>query len=148
MIQNVTKILAPIDFSQYSMDAMRGAWELAQDVGAELHLVHVVAPYFTIIERSRELTRETAMVEQGEEVLLRLKKDEFGDSAKVSTAVLVGPPVAKLVEYAKQNKIDLIMLATHGHTGPEHVLIGSVAEKVARSAPCSVLIFRRIERSA
>ncbi len=151
MIQNVKKILAPIDFSEHSMEAMRGAMELAKDVGAEVHLVHVIAPHHTFVplplatnaEQSRELVREAAMLEQAEEELKRIKKDEFGDSKKVLTNAEVGHPVQKLVEYAKSNEIDLILLATHGRTGSEHFIIGSVAEKIVRNAPCSVLVFRR-----
>ncbi len=56
---------------------------------------------------------------------------------------MVGPPVPKLVEYAKDQRIDLILHATHGRTGIEHLMIGSVAEKLVRAAPCSVLVFRR-----
>jgi len=74
---NVKKILAPIDFSELSMDAMRAAMELAKDVGAEVHLVHIVAPHHVFIplplatnaEQSRELAREAAMLEQAEEEL-------------------------------------------------------------------------------
>jgi universal stress protein A len=144
MIQNVKKMLAPIDFSKYSMDALNGAAELARDIGAELHVLHVVAPHRSLLEQeSTELVRETAMVDQTEEELARIKKDVLGNSDKVVTAVVTGPPVVKISEYARANKIDLIVMATHGHTGAEHLLIGSVAEKVARNSPCSVLIFRR-----
>jgi universal stress protein A len=156
MIQNVKKILAPIDFSELSMDATRAAMELAKDVGAEVHLVHVVAPHHVFIplplatnaEQSRELAREAAMLEQAEEELNRIKKDEFGDSKKVVTYAEVGHPAQKLVEYAKRNEIDLIMLATHGRTGAEHLVIGSVAEKLVRYAPCSVLVYRRRKTAA
>jgi nucleotide-binding universal stress UspA family protein len=144
MIQNVKKMLAPIDFSKYSMDALNGAAELARDIGAELHVLHVVAPHRSFLEQeSTELVRETAMVDQTEEELARIKKDVLGNSDKVVTAVVTGPPVVKIAEYARDKKIDLIMMATHGHTGAEHLVIGSVAEKVARNSPCSVLIFRR-----
>jgi universal stress protein A len=150
MIQSVKKILAPIDFSELSMVAMRGAMELAKDIGAEVHLVHVVAPHHTFIplplatnaEQSRELVREAAMVEQADEELSRIKREEFGDSKKVFTFAVVGPPVQKLVEYATQNQIDLILISTHGRTGSEHMLIGSVTEKLTRYAPCSVLVLR------
>src|SRR5579863_3654685 len=119
MIANVKKILAPIDFSAPSMEAMRGAMELAKDVGAEVHLAHIIAPHHSFIplplesnaEQSRELVREAAMLEQAEEELKRIKKDEFGDSKKVVTFAEVGHPVHKLVEYAKSNEIDLILLA-------------------------------------
>jgi len=150
MIQNVKKILAPIDFSVHSMEAMRGAMELAKDVGAEVHLMHVVAPHHHFIplplatsaEQSRELVREAAMIEQAEEELARIKKDDFGDSKKVFTFSVVGPPVQKLCEYAKEQAIDLIVMSTHGRTGADFTLIGSVTEKVVRNSPCSVLVFR------
>ena len=142
MIQTVKKVLAPLDFSEHSAEALRNAWELTRDVNGEMHIVHVVGPHFTIVERSRELARETAMEEQAEEELARLKKDELGDSDKVSTAVLVGPPAAKLVEYAKQNDIDLIVLPAFGHSGSEYALIGGVTEKLVRNAPCSVLVLK------
>ena len=156
MIANVKKILAPIDFSELSMEAMRGAMELAKDVGAEVHLVHVIAPHHTFVplplatnaEQSRELVREAAMLEQAEEELKRIKKDEFGGSKKVVTFAEVGHPLQKLLEYAKRNEIDLILLATHGRTGAEQILIGSVAEKIVRNAPCSVLVFRRRKPAA
>src|SRR5579875_2641263 len=103
MIQNVKKVMAPLDFSDHSVQALRNAWELTRDVNGELHIVHVVGPHFAIVERTRELAR--------------LKKDELGDSDKVITAVLVGPPAGKLSEYAKENNIDLIVLSAFGHSG-------------------------------
>lgn len=150
MIQNVKKILAPIDFSEHSMEAMRGAMELAKDVGAEVHLMHVVAPHLHFIplplatsaEQSRELVREAAMIEQAEEELARIKKDDFGDSNKVFTYAVIGHPVDKLVEYAKEQSIDLILMSTRGRSGAIHMIIGSTTEKLVRSAPCSVLVFR------
>jgi len=151
MIQNIKKVLAPIDFSVYSMEAMRSAMELAKDLGAEeVHLMHVIAPQQSFIpstiEQNRELARESAMLEQAEEELARIKKDEFGDSKKVLTFAVVGPPVQELVKYAKEQAIDLIVIATHGRTGGEYILIGSVTEKLVRNAPCSVLVFRPRKR--
>jgi universal stress protein A len=143
MIQNVKKILAPLDFSDHSDQALRDAWELTRDVNGELHIVHVVGHHFNILEGSRELMRENAMEEQAEEELARLKKDELGNSDKVTTAVLVGPPAGMLVEYAKQNNVDLIVLPAFGHSGAEYALIGGVTEKLVRNAPCSVLVLRR-----
>jgi universal stress protein A len=150
MIQNVKKVLAPIDFSEHSMEALRGAAELAKDVGAEVHLMHVIAPHHHFIplplatnaEQSRELAREASMIEQAEEELARIKKDDFGDSKKVFTFAVVGPPVQKLIEYAKEQGIDLIVMSTHGRTGVGHALIGSVTEKMVRNSPCSVLVLR------
>jgi nucleotide-binding universal stress UspA family protein len=151
MIQNIKKILAPIDFSADSMEAMRGSMELAKDLGAdEIHLMHVIAPQQSFIpstiEQNRELARESAMLEQAEEELARIKKDELGDSKKVITRAVVGHPVQRLVDYAKEQAIDLILVATHGRSGSEHFLIGSVTEKLVRNAPCSVLVFRPRQR--
>lgn len=149
MIQNVKKVLAPVDFSPHSMEAMRGAMELAKEVGAEVHLMHVIAPHHSFVllpldnaEQSRELARESAMLEQAEEELARLKKDEFGDSKKVVTFSVVGHPVEKLISYAKEQSIDLILIATHGRSSTEHLLLGGTTEKIVRNAPCSVLVFR------
>jgi universal stress protein A len=153
MIQNVKKILAPIDFSVHSMEAMRAAMELAKDVSAEVHLVHIVAPRHTFIplpgsspEENREIARESAMMEQAEEELARIKKDDLGGSKKVFTLAVVGPPAQKIVEYAKEQDIDLIVMSTQGLTGAEY-MIGSVTEKTVRNAPCSVLVFRQRSRS-
>lgn len=151
MIQNVKKILAPIDFSPHSMEGMRAAMELAKGVGAEVHLVHIIAPHHTFIplplatsgEQSRELAREAAMLEQAEEELARFKKDELGDSKKVFTFAVVGHPVQKLIDYAKEQAIDLIVMATHGRSGAEHMLLGGTTEKIVRGAPCSVLVIRQ-----
>ncbi len=151
MIQNVKKILAPIDFSEHSTEAMRGAMELAKDVGAEVHLMHVIAPHHHFIplplatnaEESRELVREAAMIEQAEEELARIKKDDFGNSNKVFTFAVVGHPIQKLVEYSKEQSIDLIVMATHGRGGAEHLLLGGTTEKIVRNAPCSVLVLRQ-----
>ncbi len=143
MIQEIRKVLAPIDFSEFSMDALRGASELAKEVGAQLHIVHIVAPHFALLEKSRELARESLMLDESEQELARIKREEYSNSDQVIVQAEVGPPVPKLVAYAKEHQIDLILLATHGRTGPQHIRIGSVAEKLARLAPCSVLVFRR-----
>ncbi len=150
MIQNVKKILAPIDFSEHSMEAMRTAMEMAKDVGAEVHLMHVIAPHHHFIplplatnaEQSRELAREAAMIEQAEQELARIKKDDFGDSKKVFTYCVVGHPVEKLAEYAKEQDIDLIVMSTHGRSSVEHMLLGGTTEKLVRNAPCSILVIR------
>jgi nucleotide-binding universal stress UspA family protein len=67
------------------------------------------------------------------------------EEADIITNVLVGPPHVLIVRYARDNEIDLIVLATHGRTGLSHVLIGSVAEKVVQMAPCPVLTIKNPE---
>jgi len=109
MIQNLKKILAPIDFSEYSMEALRGAMELAKDLDVELHIVHVVAPHFSLFDKMREQARETLMVEEAEEELARIRKDDCGNSATVVTQVLVGPPVCGELLISVENQ----QFATH-----------------------------------
>ncbi len=87
------------------------------------------------------------MIEPADEELARIKKDDFDNSNKVFTFAVVGHPVDKLVAYAKEQAIDLILLSTHGRSGVQHMLIGSVTEKVVRDAPCSVLVFRPRNRA-
>lgn len=149
MIHNVKKVLAPIDFSEPSMKAMASAWELVKEVDAEeLHLLHVVIPHHLLgIEAlpvgGREIAREAAMIEQAEEELLRIKKDDLENSKKVITATIVGSPASKIGDYARENGIDLIVMSTHGRTGGDSILIGGTTEKVIRHATCAVLIVRR-----
>ncbi len=150
MIQNVKKILSPMDFSEFSFEAMRGAWELAKDVGAELHLLHVVVPHSNFVpllltkdaESGREMAREAGLMQEAEEELARIKRDQLENSPKVLTSAVVGPPVPKIIDYADREAIDLILLSSHGRTGFNRMLMGSVAEKLVRGAPCSVLVLR------
>lgn len=149
MIQNVKKVLAPIDFSEPSMKAMASAWELAKEVDAkELHLLHVITPHHLLgIEAlpvgGREIAREASMIEQAEEELLRIKKADLENSAKVITATIVGSPAIKVGEYAREQGIDLIVMSTHGRTSGDGVMIGGTTEKVLRHASCAVLVIRR-----
>lgn len=149
MIQNVKKVLAPIDFSEPSMKAMASAWEFAKEVNAdELHLLHVVVPHHLLgVEAlpvgGREIAREASMIEQAEEELLRLKKDQLENSRKITTATVVGAPAVKIGDYARENGIDLIVMSTHGRTGADGTLIGGTTEKVLRHASCAILVIRR-----
>jgi nucleotide-binding universal stress UspA family protein len=142
MLGDTHRILAPIDFSENSMEALRAAGKLADELGAELYVVHVVAPHYSFFDRARELAREALLEEQAEAELNRIHKDQLGGSDKVKMAVRVGPPAQKIAEYATQESIDLILLATHGHVGSEHFHLGSNSEKIARLAPGSVMLYR------
>lgn len=149
MIHNAKKILAPIDFSEPSMKALASAWELFKEIGAdELHLLHVITPHHLLGIESlpvggREIAREAAMIEQAEEELLRIKKDELDNSKKVVTATVVGAPANKVGDYAREQGIDLIVMSSHGRTSADSVLVGGTTEKVIRHATCAVLVIRR-----
>ena len=116
----IRRILVPTDFSQTSDAALAQARELASALGASLHLVHVVED----ASRSECLA---ASLEAG---------------LGYETALLTGPAARTIVEYATTRRFDLIVMGTHGRTGVAHLLLGSVAEQVVRTASCPVLTVR------
>lgn len=124
----IREILLATDFSPDSDRAFRGALALAQHFSARLHLFHVV-------KRPRE--RESALAGLK---ALALKEMDRGD---FEIAIAVGNPAHEIVRYAERKKMDLIVMGTHGRTGFAHVLLGSVAEAVVRTASCQVLTIKR-----
>lgn len=148
------KILCPIDFSDLSLNALKFAVELASTFQAELHLLHVFEGYDAI-----SLNPEMAMSPMPEwlpklrllchEKLAALPSPDL--AARCPTIVRAdreGPAIHEILEYAAHQKIDLIVLATHGRTGLKHLVMGSVAENVVRSATCPVLTIRGSEATA
>jgi nucleotide-binding universal stress UspA family protein len=80
--------------------------------------------------------------QQAKEVLTNLRDPAWGQPPRVLTEVRWGSPVEAIVDYASQHQIDLVVIATHGRTGLSHALLGSVAERIVREAPCPVLTIR------
>jgi nucleotide-binding universal stress UspA family protein len=74
--------------------------------------------------------------------LQKLAKSEIIGVKNVKTIIKTGKPFVEIIETAKEENADLIIIATHGHSGVEHILFGSTAEKVVRKAPCPVLTLR------
>jgi nucleotide-binding universal stress UspA family protein len=140
------RILVPIDFSEHSKRALTRAVALATTFNAELSLIFVVETAIypadfgfgqvTIPSVEREMT------ERGEAELKKLVASHVGDAVKAQTIVVGGKPFLEIIKTAEEEKTDLIIIATHGHTGVEHILFGSTAEKVVRKAPCDVLVVR------
>ena len=143
----IRKILAPTDFSEHAENALRFACGLAERLGAELHLLHVLSeivptgpdPLLTPV-LPPEYYRESEV--QSREALAKLIQPSWGTPPVVETAVRWDSPVEGIVEYARESAIDLIVIATHGRTGLSHVLLGSVAERIVREASCPVLTIR------
>jgi nucleotide-binding universal stress UspA family protein len=146
MEPNIKKVLVPIDFSEYSKNSLKYAVNFAKIFNAELHLIYVVEPVIyppdfsmgQIAIPSVDLEMDKRAVEE----LQKLAKKEIPSEVKVSTLVKTGKPFIEIIETAAEEDIDLIIIATHGHTGVEHILFGSTAEKVVRKAPCPVLTLR------
>ena len=146
MTIRIQRILLPTDFSANSATATRYACELATKYDAELHLLHtleihpVSTPDFGMglaLPRYAEESKAAA-----ENALNSLLDANWSKGRKVVQAIVEGSPVKEIVSYARTQNIDLIVISTHGRTGLAHVLMGSVAENVVRTAPCPVLTVR------
>ncbi|MEP0822329.1 MAG: universal stress protein [Ignavibacterium sp.] len=147
---DLNRILVPIDFSDHSRKALRYAIPFAEQFGATIDLVYVVEP--TVYPADFSFGQvgfpaiEDELRKRGAEELDELVEKEIGKRVKARRAVRTGKAFYEIILYAREEKMDLIIIATHGHTGIEHVLFGSTAEKVVRKAPCPVLVVRSGER--
>lgn len=140
------RILVPTDFSAFSRKALDYGCALAQQFGSELHLLHVMQDLVAMVPEPGlafpppgDYMQE---LKSSAERSLSTLPEPAAFSGAVVRAVRQGPPFLEIVRYAKDQSIDLIVLGTHGRTGLTHVLLGSVAEKVVRKAPCPVLTVR------
>jgi nucleotide-binding universal stress UspA family protein len=133
-------ILVPVDFSDQSLDALRMARMLAGDDTSRLCVLHVAEPLHVDWHAdTTAIQREAHKVAR--EVLAKFVRAEFGDAGPKALFV-PGKPVDVIVKHATKMKADLVVLGTQGRTGLPRALIGSVAERVVRHAPCAVLVVR------
>ncbi len=144
-----TRILVPTDFSEPSEAALDYARALAGTFGASLHLLHVfnapcaagaVSPEGFIAE-SPEV--HASLFEDARSRLQRRVTATDRNQYGAKTEIVTGSSPESIVNYAKERGMDLIVMGTHGRSGLAHLLIGSVAEKVVRTAPCPVMTVRR-----
>jgi nucleotide-binding universal stress UspA family protein len=142
----IKNILVPIDFSDYSKNALKYSVQFASQFEAKMTLVYVVEPVIYPPDFSMgQVVLPAAdhdMYKRAEEELVKLAETEIPREIKVETIIKTGKPFIEIIETAKETDSDLIIIATHGHTGVEHILFGSTAEKVVRKAPCPVLTLR------
>ena len=150
-MNQVKKILAPTDLSGLSLTGLRYAFNLAQSFNAEVTVYHVINRD-EIMQFSEQVKRfgnpiaigrhTENLLEESQAALSHFLQDNLGDllpTVKVQTKVEMGLPYKNVVEKAKEDGADLIVMSTHGRTGFSHVLLGSVTEKVVRTAPCPVV---------
>ena len=142
----ITKILVPIDVSDLATEAVAFAADLARRYDATLQIIYVDQPLTYALPEGyalaspEQLAGLAAAFKQGVDDARRAAL--AAGAPRVQGTVLHGHAVAKIVEYAKQGKSDLIVIGSHGRKGLAHVLLGSVAENVLRAAPCPVLTVR------
>lgn len=146
----IKSILVPIDFSEYSKKALRYAVRFAKEFGASLTLLHVFEPLIQPPEGYGVLQVPVidggALQKEAAARLTSLAQEEIEELVPVKSVVRSGRPYNEIVMDAKERKVDLIIIATHGYTGLTHLLLGSTAERVVRHAPCPVLTVREPEK--
>jgi len=147
MTGNFTRILVPTDFSAPSNAALALAKRMARTSGASLHLIHVLDDPFAAAYVAEVYAPPPAGITEswlkGAQALLdgQLTPDEQV-LFRSTQEVMFGTPARDIVNHAAANDIDLIVMGTHGRGGVHHLLMGSVAERVVRAAPCPVLTVR------
>ncbi len=141
----INKILCPVDFSETSDLALLYGISLARVYDAELEVLHVVAPPVTSLPGEHFLgdfvqaDMEALATACRERVDRLLAEAPCAEKVRVTPTVVCGIPYLEIVRIAGECKADLLVMGTHGRSGIEHLLIGSVAERVVRKAPCPVL---------
>ena len=142
----VKTILAPTDFSELSKLGVRYALEIAWDESAEVIVYHVIDLGLDWHDRRADYGPNRDLLEESRRVLNKFLAENFADLVEVRQVVEFGAPYKNIVEKAATEGVDMIVMSTHGRTGVDHFILGSVAEKVVARAPCPVLVIPRLER--
>lgn len=143
---NIKKVLFPTDFSENSNYAFDYARDLSQKLGARLYILHVIhelidttgfyIPNISLDQLQKDLE------EGAEKMMGKFLKEKMGDFKDYEFMNVIGLPHIEILQAARDKKIDMIVMGTHGRTGIDKVLFGSTAEKVVKKAPCPVLTVR------
>jgi nucleotide-binding universal stress UspA family protein len=144
-----TKILVPVDFSDYSAKAIQYGAEFARTFDAELVICHVLEMPVYPVSVGMGSVPPIMAADVMPDVKRRLETtvaESVGDGLEVTQVIREGTPFVEIVQLAKSAGVDLIVMPTHGRTGISHLIIGSTAERVVRKAPCPVLVVRDEER--
>lgn len=148
MVMQIQRILFPTDFSELAQCAWGYAVGVAEKFGAELHCLYVVDDAY---QYWSSLGPESIPIGPPPEDLMQLGRTRMerfrsehlqGLARPATTQVAMGRPFAEIVAYATEQKIDLIVMGTHGRGAIAHALLGSTTEKVLRKAPCPVMTVR------
>jgi len=148
----IRRILYPTDFSDLGLHALKYARDFAASHHATLHCLHVVDEAYQYLVSvgpdSVPIGPPTEdLVNAAEKHMDAFVAEHLADTPfPVTSKVIAGRPFMAIIQYARDHAIDMIVIATHGRTGLKHVLLGSVAEKVVRKAPCPVLSIRHPEQ--
>ena len=145
-MKSFQKILVATDFSDCSVEACAYALSLARKFDASLHVLHVInepvdlrgfyVPHISFEQLEKEIADGAASM------LATFCKDNLQEFSNYTTAVATGVPYEEITRIAQEQDTSLIVIGTHGRSGLDHLIFGSTAERVVRSAPCPVLTIR------
>jgi universal stress protein A len=146
-------ILVPVDFSEHSEQALEYAMSLAPSLRARLTLLHVIQ--VPILAAGPHMGAGMALASYLEQIesdmshtLEACAKRVRAAGLTCETVIVHGVPFQQIIDLAADRDVDLIVMSTYGRTGLPHMLLGSVAEKVVRLAPCPVLVTRVSDATA
>lgn len=148
----IEKILVPIDFSDHSRAALSHAREIAALYGSSLQLLHAIEepiyPYFYAPAGGFSVAQQVdELREKSDQALDKLLEESQGPDVPVEKFVVSGRPATEIARFAAENGSDMIVIATHGLTGLERLLVGSTAEQVVRLADCPVFSVKSFGKS-
>jgi nucleotide-binding universal stress UspA family protein len=143
-MDEIKKILIATDGSEYTKEAVKKGLSLAKMLNAEVIGLYVVdvSPIVPMSLDETAFPMVDFLRNEGDEVLEKLKKQAEDMGVKIKTIKKEGIPADEIVETAKEEDVDLIVIGTLGRSALEKLLLGSVAEKVIRHAPCPVFVVR------
>ena len=142
------KILVPTDFSKFSDEALIQALDIAKKYKAKLYLLHVIdviqqcAVDYCMDQQTLDSLEKQTIKASEDMIQKQMKKVAKSTDVEIVSDVKKGTPYEEILKEQQAKKIDLIVIASHGHTGLMGHLIGSVAEKVARGAKCPVILVK------
>jgi len=142
----IKSILFPTDFSEGASQALQYAVDMSKRYGAKLYLVHII---YDVVKATGWYIPHVSTdqmykdIEEGaKKELERFGIEELSGVKDLERSVRLGVPHEEIINFAKKNKIDIIIMGTHGRKGIDRMLFGSTASQVVRYAPCPVLTVR------
>ncbi|MDD5435302.1 MAG: universal stress protein, partial [Nitrospira sp.] len=134
----------PTDFSESAEDASLYAISMAEKYQSKIYVVHVIEPFTYTTDLGIDMGDQYQVMEATAKRFLDDKVTSIREKIiNVEGILLSGEPFVEIIKYAKLEQVNLIIMATHGRSGFEHMLLGSVAEKVVRKSPCPVLTVKK-----
>jgi nucleotide-binding universal stress UspA family protein len=142
IMDKIKKILAPTDYSELSRAGLHYALDMGRSLSAEVIVLHVVSLSDDWFSRHEELSPVRDLITEQQEFLDNFLREKFADAmnlVEVRQKVELGTAYSNITDLAEREAVDMIIMSTHGRTGLDHILLGSVTEKVIAHAPCPVL---------